>query len=78
MRAAALSEAISFFRYGAYNDAKRKNPAVSKKDFWEHHRLKFEKLPEYEHLGEKKVSAEAAFQTRGRTSEACQQAQGGR
>ena len=43
-----------FFRYGAYNDAKRKNPGVSKKDFWEYHSLSYEKLPEYQHLERKK------------------------
>ena len=45
-----IERKYKFFRYGAYNDAKRKNPAVSKKDFWEVHSLRFNKLPEYEHL----------------------------
>ena len=48
-----IERKYKLFRYGAYNDAKRKNPAVSKKDFWEVHTLKFEKLPEYEHLDKK-------------------------
>jgi len=45
-----IKRTYRFFRYGDYNDAKRKNRSVSKKDFWEYHELSFERLPEYASL----------------------------
>ena len=42
--------------YSAYGDAKRKNPKVSRKDFWSKHTLKFSRLPGYEKLSNKAYS----------------------
>ena len=45
-----IKRTYKLFRYGAYHAAKRKNPNVRKKDYWEYHELSYHRLPEFEHL----------------------------
>ena len=45
-----IKRTYKFFRYGDYNDARRKNSKVPKKSFWEYHELSYERLPEFKSL----------------------------
>ena len=46
------SEKTRLFKYGAYNAAKRFNPQLPRKDFYEEHVLTYSKLPHLEHLND--------------------------
>lgn len=45
-------ERLVLFNYGAYNAAKRFNPLVSKKNYYEEHVLQYSRLPNLAHLSQ--------------------------
>ena len=51
-----VSRKYRYFMHAAYGDAKRKNPKVSKKDFWSEHILKFSRLPGHESKSNKEYA----------------------
>lgn len=51
------SQTYRIFRKNAYNNARRSNPRVARKDFYETYTLKYERLPGYEDLSQEEYKA---------------------
>lgn len=52
-----VDKAYRYFMYCKYNEARRKDPEVSRDDYWAEHTLKFSRLPGYENLPAKEYQA---------------------
>ncbi len=51
-----IERSYKYFAYGEYNQAKKKNPKVARKDYWREHKLSFKRLPQYEDLSQEEYA----------------------